>query len=218
MPRIRQDIATLGADWSDTLIWYARAIKEMQQRKPAKRNSWAYYAAIHGIDRNGWIQAGVIKAGDRLPRAAERAALWNQCQHGGWYFLPWHRGYLAAFEAAVANAVVFLGGPVDWALPYWNYLNAANPLARHIPQALLDPTMPDGSPNPLSAPPRGGTQVLGPQPWLPERHHFGRDGRTSLHRGTRFGGLRRRRYRRLHAFRQSDRRWRRAIRTTSSTS
>jgi hypothetical protein len=28
-------------------------------------------------------------------------AYWSECQHGSWYFLPWHRGYLIAFEAVV---------------------------------------------------------------------------------------------------------------------
>jgi len=56
-----------------------------------------------------------------LPFDPDVEGFWNQCQHGSWYFLPWHRAYLAAFEAIVLDAIVKKGGPSDWALPYWNY-------------------------------------------------------------------------------------------------
>jgi tyrosinase len=51
--------------------------------------------------------------------------MWNQCQHQGWYFVPWHRGYVFAFEAIIAKTIKDLGGPADWTLPYWNYLDAS---------------------------------------------------------------------------------------------
>ena len=167
MPRIRKDVASLGAGWSDELLWYARAIIALSARAPDDRTSWRYLGAIHGFDEDMWIERGVIDAADPLPAQGEQAAIWNQCQHQGWYFLPWHRGYLAAFEAIVAAAIEELGGPEDWGLPYWNYLDATNPDARHMPSAFLDAATPDGDPNPLSAPPRDGTNVLGPQPWFP---------------------------------------------------
>ncbi len=167
MAGTRTDIATLGGIWNKTIEWYARAVAAMQARAITDRTSWSYLAAIHGFDRADWIQAGVITPSTPLPGSAERSRLWDQCQHSSWYFLPWHRGYLAAFEAIVAKTIVDLGGPADWALPYWNYLNASNPQARRIPQAFLEASLPDGTLNPLSRPPRGGTQVLGPQPWVP---------------------------------------------------
>lgn len=71
-----------------------------------------------------------------------------QCQHASWFFLPWHRGYLAAFEAIVAAKVKELTGK-DWALPYWNYFDATNPDALNVPDAFLLETLPDGRPNPL---------------------------------------------------------------------
>ena len=113
------------------------------------------------------FQEGVISNSDPLPSSGEQQRIWDQCQHGGWYFLPWHRGYLAAFEAIVAETVKSLGGPTDWALPYWNYLDTTNSQARDIPSVFLQPTMPGGAPNPLSRPPRGGMQTLGPASWLP---------------------------------------------------
>jgi tyrosinase len=167
MPRIRRDIATLGAGWNPTLLWYARAVTHLDALPPSDRTSWRYLGAMHGWDQGGWQQEGIISPGDPLPSQNEQLNLWDQCQHGGWYFLPWHRGYLAAFEDIVAQAVVDLGGPDDWALPYWNYLDSTNPTARDLPDAFVDATLPDGSPNPLSSPPRSGITALGPQPWVP---------------------------------------------------
>jgi len=37
-----------------------------------------------------------------MPSRADIKAYWSECQHGSWYFLPWHRGYLIAFEASFA--------------------------------------------------------------------------------------------------------------------
>jgi tyrosinase len=51
--------------------------------------------------------------------------MWNQCQHQGWYFVNWHRGYVFAFEAIIAKTIKDLGGPAGWTLPYWNYLDAS---------------------------------------------------------------------------------------------
>jgi tyrosinase len=39
------------------------------------------------------------------------------CPHGNWYFLPWHRAYLASFEEIVRE----LSGKADFALPYWDW-------------------------------------------------------------------------------------------------
>jgi tyrosinase len=163
---VRQDVRKLGSDWHPILEWYARAVRELSTRKIGQRTSWAYLGAIHGLDVAGWVQAGIVSAGDPLPSQSERGRLWNQCQHNSWFFLPWHRGYLAAFEAIVAKAVQDLGGPNDWALPYWNYLDATEPLVRDIPKAFTDPTMPDGSPNALAKPHRAAIK-LGPTPWFP---------------------------------------------------
>src|SRR5689334_15310234 len=41
----------------------------------------------------------------------------NFCPHGNWYFLPWHRAYIASFEAICQE----LSGKRDFALPYWNW-------------------------------------------------------------------------------------------------
>jgi tyrosinase len=68
--------------------------------------------------------------------------------------LPWHRGYLLAVEAMVRDAVVKLGGPADWALPYWNYFK---PNENQLPAAFASADWPDGSgDNPLFVPQRYG--------------------------------------------------------------
>jgi tyrosinase len=41
----------------------------------------------------------------------------NHCPHGNWWFLPWHRAYLAYFERICRK----LSGYNDFALPYWNW-------------------------------------------------------------------------------------------------
>lgn len=119
---------------------------------------------MHGIDLNpgGWRAHGILASTDTLPGQAERDAVWDQCQHAGWYFLPWHRGYVAAFEAIVAQVIRDIGGPADWALPYWNYLNTADANARRFPQPFIEPQLPDGQSNPLAWWARNSTQSLSP--------------------------------------------------------
>ncbi|MEU4195420.1 tyrosinase family protein, partial [Kribbella sp. NPDC026611] len=125
---------------------YARAIQVMQARPVADPTSWAYQAAIHGTFA-----------------APPAGAEWNGCQHRGWFFLPWHRMYLYYFERIVRKAVRDLGGPADFALPYWNY-DKTFP-SNTLPPAFRAPTLPDGTANPLfvPAPGRNGTLMTGGQ-------------------------------------------------------
>lgn len=129
---VRRDIWELENSqpdgWHPVTLGYAKAIAELQTRVPDDPTSWTYQAAIHGSNETP-AQDG-----------------WNQCQHGGWYFLPWHRIYLYRFEQIIRSVVVADGGPEDWALPYWNY-DASGSNA--IPVPFRSPTMPDGSANPL---------------------------------------------------------------------
>lgn len=162
MASVRQDIAKLGDIWNPTMEWYARAMGAMWVIPLQDRRGWRYLAAIHGTDltATGWPSRGAILQGDALPAGDEAEQMWNQCEHGTWYFLPWHRGYVAAFEAIVAQKVKELGGPADWKLPYWNYLDMDNPAARRIPAAFSEPVLPDGSGNPLAQFARSATGML----------------------------------------------------------
>jgi tyrosinase len=143
--RIRKDAWSLPA-WDPIFLWYARAIREMQQRPIADPTSWRYQAAVHDYVRNNDPYSS---SSDILPAQAEQNRFWRQCQHFTWFFLPWHRMYLGHFEEMIRSIVISQGGPDDWALPYWNYSDKANPNARRLPQAFVDTETPDGTPNPL---------------------------------------------------------------------
>lgn len=111
-----------------TLAWYARAVAAMQAKPSNDVTSWSYQAAIHGT------YAKPVQSG------------WNECRHGSWYFVSWHRTYLYYFEEIVRAQVIALGGPSDWAIPYWDY-GATGENA--LPLQFRTPAQPDGSPNPL---------------------------------------------------------------------
>jgi len=135
----RRDVWALSAQnpWHPTIEWYARGVKAMQARDSAKMadpRSWRHHAAAHGTD---------VPA-----RQRPRGSHWNACEHGSWYFLPWHRIYLHHFEKTIREAIVGLGGPATWTLPYWNYSDQLQ--ARALPPAFRQTTMPNSAdPNPL---------------------------------------------------------------------
>jgi tyrosinase len=149
MTFLRKDAWKLSgvATWEPTLLWYAKAVGDMASRPASDPTSWRFQGGVHGYN----------KASDPLvtlgpaPTKTIQQKYWNKCQHGSWFFLPWHRMYLGIFEQAVRATVVKLGGPADWALPYWNYSDTSNPNARKIPPAFRAPTLPGGGANPLFA-------------------------------------------------------------------
>jgi hypothetical protein len=131
-PYVRRDVWSLQANppWDPITEAYARAVRVMQTRPATDPTSWTYQAAVHGSYQG--VPSG---------------ATWNECQHQSWYFLPWHRMYVYYFELIVRAAVVSAGGPPDFALPYWNY-DRAFP-SNTLPLPFREPTLRDGSPNPL---------------------------------------------------------------------
>lgn len=179
MAHVRRDVWNLGSGWSDALLWYARGVGVLQQRPITDRTSWRFLAAIHGIDVQLWQDAGYLRPGEKLPPQEDQDLYWNQCQHQSWYFLPWHRGYLASFEQIVRAAIVGLGGPTDWSLPYWNYND--NQQTLKLPACFAATTLPNSEQNPLYVQRRFGSRgdgviVLDParidlRPALKE-HHF----------------------------------------------
>ena len=147
MTRTRQNVWDLGEDWADPILWYARGVAAMKARAIAEPTSWRFFGAMHGFDAGVWQQLGYLGADDAAPTTALMRQFWAQCQHGSWYFLPWHRGYLLALEANVRAEVERLNGPDDWALPYWNYFK---PDESALPPAFASPHWPDGTgDNPL---------------------------------------------------------------------
>jgi tyrosinase len=133
----RRDIWDLSEEdpWHPIIEWYARAVTAMQGRDGtdfSDPTSWRYLAAIHGIS---------------IPRRSwPRGATWRECQHNSWFFLPWHRIYLHYFESVVRRTIIALGGPGDWALPYWDYSDPQRPDVRKLPPAFREPRMPSGDP------------------------------------------------------------------------
>lgn len=142
----RQNVSDLGDTWADPVLWYARGVAAMRARPINEPTSWRFYGAMHGFDEQLWHALGHLSPADARPGPRVVKKFWKQCQHGSWYFLPWHRGYLLAFEATVRAAIVGLGGPSDWALPYWNYFKAGQAT---LPAAFASPEWPDHGPNPL---------------------------------------------------------------------
>ncbi|MBW4530592.1 MAG: tyrosinase family protein [Aphanothece saxicola GSE-SYN-MK-01-06B] len=145
------------------LFWYAKGVESMQALALDDPNSWWFFAAIHGqyvslTEFPGW---GFIAAPPQVPTSPVPSQVlidqyWDQCQHQSWFFPPWHRGYLYALEAQIRTAIANLGGPADWALPYWNYFGLDDQYK--IPPAFTSRTLPDGAPNPLFV-----SQRLGPK-------------------------------------------------------
>ena len=137
MPQLltRRSIWNLEAanPWDAYSLAYAKAVDEMRSRSSTDPTSWTFQAAMHGTYA-----------------PTPPGALWNQCQHGSWFFLPWHRMYLYWFERIVRSIVVSHGGPSDWALPFWNY-SGPDPHNK-VPPAFRLPTWNPGTgnaPNPL---------------------------------------------------------------------
>ena len=174
-----------GADdgWHDDLVWYAAGVSRMRELTPGLddflatfrsaleqnfpadlvRNlasiarTWSdpmslgYQSQVHGtfVDRRSW------------PRHRRRQALWQECAHNHWFFLPWHRAYLLEFEAVVRAHIRQLDGPADdWALPYWNYSDfRSDPERLGLPLPLRGATLPDGVDVPGVAGDTGGRRA-----------------------------------------------------------
>lgn len=172
-PYTRKNAWNNGGTFTNTdLLWYAKAVQVMQSRPISDPVSWWFYSAIHGeflihpitnpaYNYLNWVNIAYIPATANLkslPSTSLTNLFWAQCQHGSWFFPPWHRGYLVALENILRDIIVNqLDGPADWALPYWNYMNQSTENAENnIPPAFLSPTLPDGTSNPLYVPERFG--------------------------------------------------------------
>ncbi|MEO7572384.1 MAG: tyrosinase family protein [Acidimicrobiales bacterium] len=129
MTRTRMDVWNLThgeGDWPDALVAYERAVGLLRgldppTGQPVEPRGWRFLAAIHGIAN---------AAGD----ADTSNPMWSNCQHGSWFFLPWHRMYLAAFELIVQDVLDDDG----WSLPYWYALDPDDPATSILPPAFRD--------------------------------------------------------------------------------
>ena len=86
-----------------------KGIALMQSRPDGDPTSWTYWANIHHL----------------------------HCQHGSWFFLPWHRMYLYYMEKVLREAIREATEDPNrsFTLPYWNYsvLGDSGRDARRIP-------------------------------------------------------------------------------------
>ena len=111
---VRRNIYSYAAG-SPELISLQAGVAAMKERNPNDPTSWSYQAAMHGS------------------YATPALANWNQCQHGTFYFLAWHRMYLYYFERILRKA----SKNNDLVLPYWNYSDVATESA--LPDAFRNP-------------------------------------------------------------------------------
>lgn len=161
----RKNVWTLGAAWAEPILWYARAIADLKKRPITDPTSWRFYAAIHGISEKQWQELGHLASGETLPDAATQATFWKQCQHGSWFFFPWHRGYLYSLERTLQATIKKLGGPSDWGIPYWNYFGKGE---NGLPVEFTSPDWPDGKgDNPLYTTQRYGPEEEGGPVYVP---------------------------------------------------
>lgn len=137
--RTRRAISTAAA--RKDLRTLAAGVGLMRQRSEARRRDplgWWYQSRMHGNPEGSEHQAGD-------PRD------WDQCQHGSWFFLPWHRMFLFQLEQIIA----VLTDEPDFALPYWDYKHPAGAV---VPPAFRDPDSPLFDPTrqlqPLPQPPQ----------------------------------------------------------------
>src|SRR5262249_44524305 len=70
------------------------AMRQLAQSNPSDPRGWVQQAFIHG-NCDGF----------------------TRCQHGNWYFFPWHRAFLYHFEQLIQH----FSGDDDFALPYWDW-------------------------------------------------------------------------------------------------
>jgi tyrosinase len=169
-----------GTFKNEDLLWYAKGVGAMQTRAIGDPASWWFFAAIHGeylqdptVPINLYPGWGAVPPPPPIPITPDHPyqppasiQFWDQCQHQTWFFLPWHRGYLLALEAQIRAEVVKLGGPEDWALPYWDYFGGGD--QNNIPPAFTEKKLPDGTTdNPLFVTARLGPDGDGKKIYVP---------------------------------------------------
>ena len=132
MARTRMDVWNRTrdeGDWPAVLEGYETAVGKMRALDPpggppSEPLGWRFQAAIHGL-------RGQFGADTSNP-------FWSNCQHGSWYFLPWHRMYLAAFELIIQHSL----DDEEWSLPYWYSIDPDDVDKSALPPAFLDTSRP----------------------------------------------------------------------------
>ena len=117
---IRRNIYSLAAspDGQKIIDDLRKGVAAMMKKPESDPTSWLSQADIHGVP-----------PGDHSPPLR----LWNNCQHGTYFFFSWHRMYIWYFERILRKA----SGDPNFALPYWNYSD--DPSQAPMPAAFRDP-------------------------------------------------------------------------------
>ncbi|MBV8850465.1 MAG: tyrosinase family protein [Methylobacteriaceae bacterium] len=114
-----------GLAWNDPIVaTYRDAVGILKQRPATQKISWVNLCGVHGSDPDTY----------------------KFCPHGNWYFLPWHRAYIAMYERVIRD----ITNNQNFALPYWDW--TSNPT---MPDVFLHAKTPDGKNNPLFVNDRG---------------------------------------------------------------
>jgi hypothetical protein len=120
-PFTRANIASLSPQ---QIASFRHGIQVMMARPTSDPTSYRFQANIHGT-------------GD--PASLAEAQVWNQCQHGSFYFFSWHRMYLYFFDRILRAAAQ----DPSLVLPYWDW---TQPDQRALPLPFREPA---DSSNPL---------------------------------------------------------------------
>ena len=97
-----------------------KAIDSMKKLPCDNPISWYYQGAIH------WVPDSIIgtnKLCSSYQNVSQLKTAWDECTHvggSGYHFLIWHRMYIWYLEKIVRK----LSGKADFALPYWEYVDA----------------------------------------------------------------------------------------------
>ena len=140
---VRQNLNNIGPNHPD-VVSLKNGITRMRALAPSNCLNWNNWANVHGI-------------GPAPPPGAPASPQWNTCQHGHWWFLPWHRMYLIFFERIIRR----LSGNPSFSLPFWDYTAGTAPgnvyPARALPLIFRQPTVG----NPLFIPNRNAALNAG---------------------------------------------------------
>jgi tyrosinase len=138
---VRRNIASLAPDGPEiaSLRRGVAAMQQVSQDDPTDPRGWRFQANIHGAP-----------ADEPFDHPA-----WRQCQHGSFFFLPWHRMYLYWFERILRKAA----NDPALTLPYWDY---SLPEDEVLPAPFRDPA---DAANPLYLDDRDPAINAGAPPW-----------------------------------------------------
>jgi hypothetical protein len=114
-PFTRPSVASLSATQIASL---RHGIQVMMSRPVTDPTSYRFQANIHGTTDT--------------PTTTEEMQSWNQCEHGSFYFLSWHRMYLYFFDRILRAAAA----DPNLVLPYWDW---TDPAQRMLPLPFRQP-------------------------------------------------------------------------------